>query len=117
MSDQEYVIAWIVYLSGAALFYMAFCYITRWIGSFEVRYMLRLPLVAILFVPAYADPAQDFLAPAVVVALFDLASHEPDLGVRGFKLILWVIGFLFVLLILESSVRRAWAAKRLRRSR
>jgi hypothetical protein len=117
MSDNEYILAWVAYLSGAVLFYMAFCYATRWIGSFEFRYMLRLPLAAILFAPAYADPAQDFLAPAVVVALFDLTSHEPDLGVRGVKLILWIMGFLLVLLLLESGVRRAWVARRLRQSR
>lgn len=117
MSENEYIIAWVAYLSGAVLFYIAFCYVTHWIGSFEFRYMLRLPLAAILFAPAYADPTQDFLAPAVVVALFDLTSHEPDLGVRGVKLILWIMGFLLVLLMLESGVRRAWTARRLRRSR
>lgn len=117
MSDNEYLIAWVVYLSGAVFFYIAFCYLTRWIGSFEFRYMLRLPLAAILFAPAYADPGQDFLAPAIVVALFDLTSHEPDLGLRGVKLMLWIMGFLLVLLILESGVRRAWAARRLAKSR
>lgn len=112
MSNEEYVIAWTCYLFGAVLLYMACCYFTRWIPWFEVRYLLRLPLAAILFVPAYADPEQFFLAPAIVVSLFDLANHEPGLGVRGVKLILWVMGLLFLLLFVESSVRRTIAAKR-----
>jgi hypothetical protein len=113
MTNEEYVIAWACYLLGATLVYRVYCYFTRWIPYFELRYLLRLPLVAILFVPAYADPEQFYLAPAIVVALFDLTNHELGLGVRGVKLILWVMGFLFLLFFVESSVRRTIAAKRL----
>lgn len=112
MSNEEYIIAWTCYLLGAVLVYMAFCYFTRWIANFELRYLLRLPLVAILFVPAYADPEQFYLAPAIMVALFDLTNHELGLGVRGVKLILWVMGFLFLLFFVEASLRRTVAAKR-----
>lgn len=117
MTENEYAIAWIGYLCGAVMFYMAFCYLTHWIKPFELRYLLRVPVAAILFAPAYADPGQPYWAPALIVALFDLASHEPGLGLRGIKLILWVTGFLFVLLVIESIVRHAWAARRARKMR
>lgn len=117
MNDQEYLIAWVCYLSGAVLVYMAYCYFTSWIAWFQLRYLLRLPLVAILFVPVYADPEQFYLAPALMVALFDLTNNEPGLGVRGVKLILWVMGVLFLLLFIESGVRRTLTAKRLKHNK
>ena len=111
MDSVEYLIAWACYLLGAALLYALFCNVTRWVRWFELRNLLRLPLAAMLFVPVYADPAQPFLAPALIVALFDLANHDPGLGVRGVKLILFVMGALLVLLLIESTARRLLARR------
>ena len=117
MTNEEYIIAWACYLFGSVLLYRAYCYFTSWIPWFELRYLLRLPLAAILFVPTFADLNQFYLAPAIVVALFDLTNHEPGLGIRGVKLILWVMGVLFVLLFIESSARRTLAVKRRKANR
>ena len=111
MSDNEYLIAWACYLAGAVVMYALYCYLTRGIPWFEIRNLLRLPLAAVLFVPVYADPNQVYLAPAFIAALFDLANHEPGLGLRGIKLILFVMVVLLVLIVIESVLRRVFSRR------
>ena len=71
MSENDYLLAWYIYLGAAALGYLAGWQLTsglwRWL-----REPLRVVATVLLFTPSLIDPARDLYAPAIAVAALDV---------------------------------------------
>lgn len=76
-SHDEYVMGWMYYGAGVAVFLLAWWFLTRAIAFNELRQLLRfIPAVA-LIVPWHADPDSIYLAPAWVIAITEGVFEGP----------------------------------------
>lgn len=67
-TSEDYLYGWLLYIAGGLVFFGCWWYLTRKIAVIEVRGLLRTLCLVIMFVPWYASPDMDYLAPAVVIA-------------------------------------------------
>ena len=82
LTEQSYQLAWGVYLAAALGFLLLVRYYLAAILSPGAMVTLLLVLAALVFTPATASEDAETIAPAVLVALFDLltilAIQAPD---------------------------------------
>ncbi len=67
-TPEDYLYGWLLYILGGLIFFGCWWYVTAKIRYAPVRLLLRIISLVTMFVPWYADPALDYLAPAVVIA-------------------------------------------------
>lgn len=71
MTQNEYMLAWVVYLSGFAVFFAIFWYVTSKLPSGELRQLLRVIVAVFFLVPWTTDTTHSFLSPAWIVSISD----------------------------------------------
>lgn len=111
MTEKEYLLAWVWYISGASIFFAVFWYWTRKFLWAEARQLLRTILAVILIVPWYADASQSYLAPAWLISAADgLLEGSKAFWRAGMPLVLALV--LAVLLSTVYAVYRWYATSR-----
>ena len=68
---SDYMFVWSVYLISALLTCTIFWYFTWNMANKELRNILRVCSACVLFTPYFSDAEQQFIAPALIVGLFD----------------------------------------------
>ncbi|SMF08602.1 hypothetical protein SAMN02745866_00634 [Alteromonadaceae bacterium Bs31] len=71
MTENEYLWAWIYYVLGAGLLLACWWYLTRRIPWMELRHVLRLVMAVALLVPWYTNTQQEYMSPALLIALVE----------------------------------------------
>lgn len=107
LSETDYIVAWIAYLSGCAVMLLL---VWRLSGSWSpgvLRTLCRFLPAVILLVPARADIEQASLAPAFFVAAFEFAmSSEPEAGELAALRLAYALGIFALCLIVYYLARR-----------
>ena len=103
-------LAWAAYLGASGLL-LALCW---WITSawrpVLLARLLRVWLMVVLFVPAYADPDRAYLAPAWVVTFFVAAGEGLDAADSGYWPLLSAFGLATAVLLAGAAVQ--WTRRR-----
>jgi hypothetical protein len=103
-------LAWAAYLGGSLLL-LALCW---WITSawkpVLLARLLRVWLMVLLFVPAYADSDGAYLAPAWVVTFFVAAGDGFDAAHSGYWPLLAALGLATAVLVAGAAVQ--WSRRR-----
>lgn len=107
MTDPtNYWLAWIFYLTAAAVFYAVFWWLTDFRQRRVMTYCLRAVMLALIATPWYVSGDEALLAPALVIVLMDAITISGAAAVRAFvPLFLSVIMSLVAALVL-MLVRR-----------
>ena len=111
MESGDYLIAWSIYLVAALAFaVLSWRFLRRYVWT-DMAVLLQGSLLAVLFIPWYVYPNEDFMAPAFIIFAMDSITMNPAEGLRA--LIPLVMGFLLVLLLtLIFSIIRRLARRR-----
>jgi hypothetical protein len=91
----DYLIAWLIYVLAGLGCSLVWWRITRLV-PIALRDLLRGCVVVLIFTPWYAGESQEFLAPAIVVLLFDLFLEGAQSGLTGAVVL---VSMLFVMLL------------------
>lgn len=70
-NESEYQTVWLIYLAAAAVGWLVWWKMTRWIGWWFVREPLQLLVAVLLFTPATVEPVTREMAPAAIIWLLD----------------------------------------------
>lgn len=71
MTESEYFNAWIYYLAGALLLSACWWYLAGKIPWREGRQLSRVLVIAALLVPWYTNTQQEYLSPAILIAIVE----------------------------------------------
>lgn len=71
MTEQDYLLAWAVYLVAALAALLVGMRITAWMWR-ALREPLRVLMAVLLFTPTLVDPLRDLYAPAIAISALDL---------------------------------------------
>jgi len=71
MTESEYLYAWLYYLLGAVLLISSWWYATRKIPWPELRHLARMLVTVAVLVPWYTNTQQDYLSPALLIAVIE----------------------------------------------
>ena len=77
MIDNDYLLAWALYLSAGLGLMLVWMRLTRWMWRW-LREILRLAAAVLLFTPTLVDPSRDLLAPAIAIGALDLGFKVGD---------------------------------------
>ena len=77
-APNEYLMAWLSYLTGVVILVGCFWYITAGIRSVDLRYVLRVLVATLLLTPWYVDQQASTLAPAWLMAGFEALTGGID---------------------------------------
>lgn len=83
MTIQSYHIAWIVYLLSATGLTLIFWQLAKLYLPVPLRKVLLISLIVILYTPYFSEPTQDWLAPAILVALFETVFGDYHIGLKA----------------------------------
>lgn len=115
MNFEPMQLAWAAYLGGSVILLALFWWATSgWKPPILAR-LLRVWLMILVLVPAYADPEGTYLAPAWAVTFFVAAGEGIEAARVGYWPLLsaWVLGTAVLLagaIVLWSRRRRATPA-------
>lgn len=70
-TTEDYLYGWLLYILGGSVFFACWWYLTRKIKTIEIRAILRVGCLVVMFTPWYASPDMDYLAPAVIIAAIE----------------------------------------------
>ena len=114
MTTSQYLIAWAVYLVGAAGCTAVWWKMTSILPESLFQRWVRLVAGVILFTPGFSYPDMGFLAPAFLVTLFDGLTYGPDAMIRNGQVILIVLAVTTLLLLIfgRNKVKNSKPAKR-----
>ena len=110
MKMDSMQLAWLAYISGSLLLLALSWWTTSsWRPALLAR-LIRVWLMIILFVPAYADAERSYLAPAWVVTFFVAASE----GLEAAQPVYWplVAAFGLATAVLLSGAVVQWSRRR-----
>lgn len=103
-STTQYVWAWLWYLLSVAVICSAWWYATRCISSADLRQVLRIIAPTMLLVPWFTGQGSSYLAPAWLMAAFELIFQGPQAFWRaGAPLLITLL----VVLVLAIAIRLA----------
>lgn len=102
MFENDYSLAWTVYLVGAVGGLLVWCRMTRWMWRW-LKEILRLLVAVLLFTPTLVDPERSLHAPAIAITAMDLLF---DMGNNAWRavsdLVLYALIALGVYVVLAS---------------
>lgn len=75
LSPTEYYLAWLLYLFASVVALACFWWLTQCIKHKTVRLLLRLPAIAIVFMPAQQASDSSMYSPAIAAAALDFIAH------------------------------------------
>ena len=75
MTSNQYTYAWLIYLIGVAGCLFVWWHLTVQIKQNVVRKTLRFSALFTLITPVYLSPTHNFMAPALMSAIFDLLTY------------------------------------------
>ena len=81
---SNYLLAWLVYIAAAAVFYVIFWHLTRFRGLRILKYCLRAVMLAMIATPWYVGSEGNLMAPAIIVMMMDAITISGAAGVRAF---------------------------------
>ena len=102
----DYLIAWLLYLLAGVGCCLVWWRMTRGLVHMGLRDLLRGFVVVLIFTPWYAGESQEFLAPAVVVLLFDLFLEGARSGMTGGVVLLSMMFVLLLFLTIRQFQRK-----------
>ena len=115
-STSSYLTAWAVYLLGSAGLVAVVWHLTRSLRWAPLRLALRLSTALLLLVPHPADPAQDYLAPALIISLLEGIFEGGEAMARaGLPLLITWLGALIVALVLQALASYLYRRRRQQR--
>ena len=100
MTEQSYHTAWMVYLLSAAGLFVVFWLLTGQLHALQLRRLLRVGLAILLFTPYYSMPPQDWLAPAILVTLFETVFGDYHVGLKAAVPLLVLLATAFTISLL-----------------
>ena len=110
MTMDSMQLAWLAYIGGSVLL-LALCWWTTasWRPALLAR-LIRVSLMIVLFVPAYADAERSYMAPAWVVTFFVAASE----GIEAAQPVYWplVTAFALATAVLLAGALVQWSRRR-----
>ena len=74
MSSSEYVIVWSIYLASGAVVVGCFWWVTEPIRNETVKWVLRLPIIAVVITPAPQGTDSIQFSPAIAAAALDMIA-------------------------------------------
>lgn len=77
-NESEYQMVWLIYLAAAAIGWLVWWKMTRWIRWWFVREPLQLLMAVLLFTPATVEPVSGEMAPAAIIWLLDTLFGTGD---------------------------------------
>ena len=104
LTAEGYQLAWIIYLGSVIALSVCFFFL---LGRFFGRALVigfEVFVVAILLVPVSAEPGSEFLAPALIVGIFEFISLGPDEVARTVRPLTVMGGGVLVLEVLIFSL-------------
>ncbi|HJN52477.1 MAG: hypothetical protein QGI68_03360 [Pseudomonadales bacterium] len=102
----DYLIAWMVYLLAGAGCCLVWWRLTRGLTSKSLRDLLRGVAVVLIFTPWFAGDSDEFLAPAIVVLLFDLLLAGVKNGLQGGLILLSMLFVMVLFLTVKLLLRK-----------
>lgn len=101
MTTSSYFIAWIIYLLAVSGIGVVAWNLSRtW--RLELKLISRTALLVLLLTPYFSDPAQNKLAPAILICLFEFVFGDIEVALKA--------GMpLTVLLVLSSALALVYA--------
>ncbi|MCY1270513.1 hypothetical protein D9M68_198480 [compost metagenome] len=104
MNEQDYLLAWGVYLV-AALGLTLVCFLaTGWMWRY-LREPLRIVAVVLLFTPTPVDPANNLYAPAIAITALDILFKIGNNAWRAVSDLALVTLLAFVLYLIFVAIR------------
>lgn len=95
---MNYDLAWAVYGIASLVAILCWFGLTRPISNGIVRWILRMPIIALCFTPLHIDGGEGFwLAPAIAAVALDLVAKDIDLAIKHAMPLLIVLGISVVL--------------------
>jgi|TARA_Y100000310_G_scaffold345184_1_gene462444 hypothetical protein len=102
----DYLIAWMVYLLSGVGCCLVWWRLTRALASKSWRDLLRGVVVVLIFTPWFAGDSEEFLAPAIVVLLFDLLLAGAKNGLQGGVVLLSTLFVVLVILTIRQLLKK-----------
>jgi hypothetical protein len=114
MTENDYLLAWGIYLIAAFGCLLVWFRLTSWMWRY-LREPLRVLVFILLFCPTIVDPGQDKLAPAIAISamdlLLDVGSNMwravADLSMYG----LIVFGLYLIFVLIRWPIERWWQGR------
>ncbi|MFT5484054.1 MAG: hypothetical protein ACI9GW_002715 [Halieaceae bacterium] len=78
LTAASYQFAWTVYLGSVLALAICFFFLLRRFATIKLVLAFEIFVVAILLIPVSAEPGSEFLAPALIVGMFEFTSLGPD---------------------------------------
>jgi hypothetical protein len=102
LTHEEYLIAWGVYFLAASGLFFAFWQMTRTLPWLFLKRVIRVSVMVVLFMPWFSYSEQDYLAPAYLIAAFEVLAQGSDKWSRAGVPMLSALSLAFVLTIIFS---------------
>ncbi len=107
MNSADYTTAWFVYLVCALGCCWVWWLLTAGISSRTTKMILRLVPIAMLVTPYFSDPQQDYLAPALLVVVFEGLFGNPEFAFQAsIPILVMMAGAIIAALIITLSGRQ-----------
>ncbi len=98
-TENQYLLAWIVYLFSATGFSLVFFRLTRKLPFLALRRFIQWSLVVVLYTPVYTNAQENWMVPAFLVGSYEYVLGNIDVAEKaGFSLL---IGIVIVLLVVK----------------
>lgn len=83
LTQQNYLLAWFIYVFAAAgLLYVVWVWL-KMLSSSDWRRFFFMVIAVLVLMPWYVSDGQDYLAPALLVALLDAITEGPQQVARA----------------------------------
>jgi hypothetical protein len=106
METQDYIVAWLVYLSAGIIFSLISWKVMKKVLWRELAYLLQSFLLAIIFTPWYVLPEDEILAPALIVFMLDLITVDLTTSIRALIPLVMAMLFGIIMTIILSVIYR-----------
>ncbi|MBX2858320.1 MAG: hypothetical protein KTR17_06635 [Cellvibrionaceae bacterium] len=117
--ENDYLVAWLWYFGGFAIFFAVLWYITRNLPWLLLRYGLRLLIAVFFLTPWYSSAEREFLSPAWLMSLFE-GVFDSNFERAGVPLVISMVLSLLLLVAVFGLFRylrgRASQKKRVRKT-
>jgi len=92
MTPKSYALAWMVYLSSGISLYIVGWFLTSKLRSLMLRRLLRVSAAVVLFTPYFSAPEQNWLAPAILVTIFEAIFGDIHFALHAGAplLVIWI---------------------------
>ena len=115
MTEQDYLLAWTLYVVAALGCLLVWCHMTGWLWRW-LREPLRVLVAVLLLTPTIVDPAKELFAPAIAITaldvLFKVGNNAwravADLAIYG----LIALGVWLAIAFLRWPLERWWENRR-----